>query len=776
MVSKSSAIALIDEGNALEEQGRIAEAMARYDAAVKTDPRCARAHLNRGNILLESKPEEARTAYELALACDPNYAAAHFNMGNLNYRAGEFERAVRNYQAAVAIRGDFAPAYVALGNALDGLGRTREAAESYERALALNPGYAEVHLNLGILAVAQRRHEEAVSRFRSALEIHPDLAAAHHALGKTLADLGDLDTAETSLRRALAIEPQSADFLCDLAMTLLLRDKGGEALELTIRALELEQTWTTRRAFAICVAHAPSMPDRPQIRTILTTAVTEAWGTLNEFFCSPALELIRRNQCIADCVQRANASWPARLPRAVLFGKEGLANLAADSLLHALLETTPITSLVFERFLTCARYGLLEAAASEPGPEGPDMAGLRFYTALARQCFINEYVFDWDDRERTAATACRARLLALMDAGAVIPPLLLLAAAAYFPLYGLPEAHRLLAHGSEAVDMILQEQLREPMQEKTLSAEVRQLTPITSGVSERVRAQYEQNPYPRWIKRRTDRAPLRFNQELRGLLPFAQFAPMPDDSAPQVLVAGCGTGSHSILVAHQFRGVRVLAVDLSLRSLGYALRKTRELGVTNIEYAQADILELGGIDRTFDIIASVGVLHHLEDPFQGWRILLSRLRPGGFMDLGFYSEIARTGIARLRELIAARGYAGTADEIRRFRHDPAVWDTSAELQNERNSADFYTTSACRDLLFHAQEHRLTLGQIESFLSETGLVFLGFELELRVLHEYRARFPEDSSCTNLRNWAHFEADHPQVFANMYRFWVQKPIRH
>ena len=50
--SRNSAVALIDEGNALEEQGRIAEAMARYDAAVQADPQCARAHLNRGNILL----------------------------------------------------------------------------------------------------------------------------------------------------------------------------------------------------------------------------------------------------------------------------------------------------------------------------------------------------------------------------------------------------------------------------------------------------------------------------------------------------------------------------------------------------------------------------------------------------------------------------------------------------------------------------------------------------------------------------------------------------
>src|SRR5215472_6029898 len=90
VTSTDSVVALIEEGNALEEEGRTAEAMARYDAAVQADPRCARAHLNRGNVLLAGgQIEEARSAYQLAIARDPHYAAAHFNLGNLHYRLGE---------------------------------------------------------------------------------------------------------------------------------------------------------------------------------------------------------------------------------------------------------------------------------------------------------------------------------------------------------------------------------------------------------------------------------------------------------------------------------------------------------------------------------------------------------------------------------------------------------------------------------------------------------------------------------------------------------------
>ena len=146
------------------------------------------------------------------------------------------------------------------------------------------------------------------------------------------------------------------------------------------------------------------------------------------------------------------------------------------------------------------------------------------------------------------------------------------------------------------------------------------------------------------------------------------------------------------------------------------------------------------------------------------------------MGLGFYSEIARRHVAKGREIIAARGYASTSDDIRRFRQDLAAQEASDELRWLSGISDFYSTSECRDLLFHVQEHRLTLGQIESFLTEVGLQFIGFKLDRRVLHQYRARFPDDPSGTNLRNWACFEADNPDTFIGMYRFWVQKPNGH
>ena len=119
--------------------------------------------------------------------------------------------------------------------------------------------------------------------------------------------------------------------------------------------------------------------------------------------------------------------------------------------------------------------------------------------------------------------------------------------------------------------------------------------------------------------------------------------------APNILIAGCGTGQHSIGTAARFKDSKVLAIDLSLSSLSYAKRKTEELGIQDIDYMQADILDLGKLGRQFDIVESAGVLHHMEDPVAGWRVLTDCLKPGGLMKIGLYSELAREHIVEIRQ-------------------------------------------------------------------------------------------------------------------------------
>jgi SAM-dependent methyltransferase len=351
--------------------------------------------------------------------------------------------------------------------------------------------------------------------------------------------------------------------------------------------------------------------------------------------------------------------------------------------------------------------------------------------------------------------------------------LLLVAVAAYVPLHTLPRAESLLERPwPEPVNELLVQQVRTPIEEQRLRASMPVLTPIGEGVSTQVRGQYEENPYPQWVKAAPAGTPKSVDVFMRQRFPLSPFVELGKSDDLDILVAGCGTGQHPIDTVSRFKAAQVLAVDLSLSSLCYAQRQTRALGLNTIHFAQADIMNLSSIDRTFDVIESGGVLHHLADPFAGWRVLLSLLRPRGVMLLGLYSEFARRDVVAARSFISARGYSPDADGIRRCRQ--ALFDCAdgTPLKDVTLNADFFSLSECRDLLFHVQEHRLTLPEIASFIAENNLQFLGFELDPQASRNYARQFPGDVAMTDLSQWHRYEVDNPYTFSRMYQFWVQR----
>jgi SAM-dependent methyltransferase len=201
------------------------------------------------------------------------------------------------------------------------------------------------------------------------------------------------------------------------------------------------------------------------------------------------------------------------------------------------------------------------------------------------------------------------------------------------------------------------------------------------------------------------------------------------------------------------------------------------LGATNVSFLQADVLNLGALRRDFHIIEAVGVLHHMEDPVAGWRVLCGMLRPGGLMLIGLYSDLARYEVSAARERIACLRIESTPQDIRRFRQRVLFGDESKHFPGLALSRDIYDLNGCRDLLFHAQEHRYKLPELREVLPALGLEFVGFDLlNERVLRGYRAENPDDSTASDLERWARFESTHPDVFSGMYVFWCRKtPVR-
>jgi 2-polyprenyl-3-methyl-5-hydroxy-6-metoxy-1,4-benzoquinol methylase len=460
-------------------------------------------------------------------------------------------------------------------------------------------------------------------------------------------------------------------------------------------------------------------------------------------------------------LRRQACAWPKKLTEAELLGNAGLAAIAADPLLLYLLQSAPVRDVAFERLLTSLRASLLtDTTAAKPIAD----TVLGFACALARQCFINEYVFASTPDEDAQVERLKHAL------GASAGGMQLAVLAMYCPLHTLPSASALLARSwAPAIDDLLTQQLREPAQERQLRDSIQQLTAIEDEVSQKVRQQYEENPYPRWVHVAGQVTPMPIDQYLRDQFPAGVFAPLGKTDALDMLIAGCGTGQVAIASVQKYLGARALAIDLSLGSLCYAKRKTPAELTARIEYAQADILKLASIGRSFDVIDACGVLHHMADPLEGLRTLLTLLRAGGVMHLAFYSDASRSDVAAARVFIAEHGFRSTPTEIRRCRQELL----KTPLASVTRFTDFFTTSECRDLLFHVHEAHVNIPAIKTFIAEHGLKFIGFEFDRPILQRYRAEFSAAGwSSADLDRWQVFEAAYPDTFSGMYQFWVQK----
>jgi len=538
-----------------------------------------------------------------------------------------------------------------------------------------------------------------------------------------------LDDAVAAYKRVLQFEPDHAEACNNLGVVLMAQSKRAEASAYFARSLAL----------------VPQLTD--QFAAICHTMVSIA----------PSLN---------DAMRRAVASWPKRLSIDELFDRSDFNAVTTDPLLLHVLRSTPVREVALERLLTSLRGAIVNHVLNG---EAENDSLLTFCCALAEQCFINEYIFDVTDVETTQLDRLKVSFAKKLEAAAAPPPLMLAVIAMYEPLHESAWAQRLLDQTwPSAVAAVVTQQVQDVFQERALRSQIPRLTPINDEVSQVVRQQYEENPYPRWVDVATNIEAVSLDQHLRDLFQTAAFTPLGKTDF-EMLVAGCGTGRHCMWIAQRFQGSQLLAVDLSLSSLCFAKRKTPPALADRITYAQADILKLPAIGRTFDAIDASGVLHHMAEPFEAWRLLLKLLQPEGFMHVCLYSELGRQDVVAARTWIAERELEPSPANIRRCRQD--LLETPLRSLTRFN--DYFGMSECRDLLFHVQEHRTTIPAIKAFLAENKLRFLGFAFDHNGLQKYQTLFADNRwSMTDLDRWHEVETKYPDTFSGMYQLWAQK----
>jgi SAM-dependent methyltransferase len=325
----------------------------------------------------------------------------------------------------------------------------------------------------------------------------------------------------------------------------------------------------------------------------------------------------------------------------------------------------------------------------------------------------------------------------------------------------------------QSLGEVIARRVAEESDERRRAARIPQLGTIADETSHKVARQYEANPYPRW----TGLGMLVREGDYRRRLGefFAPDALGFMNGSFDVLIAGCGTGRQAIQAALGYGPqARVLALDLSSASLAYASRMADKLGVRNIDFVRADIQHVDSCQdfpSRFHVIECAGVLHHMADPFQGWRTLLKCLRRGGLMVVGLYSASGRANLTALRNDPLYPGAGCDEAQLRSFRQALMARPDGEAGSELKRSADFYSASGFRDLTLHVSEQCLSLPQIELFLDQNGLVFRGFHPS-DIFAALRERFPAEVWPGALSRWAELEAANPFMFSRMYQFWCQK----
>ncbi|MEG3438604.1 tetratricopeptide repeat protein [Pannus brasiliensis CCIBt3594] len=695
-------------------------------------------------------------------------------------RQGRYETAIDWYRECIEASPEERENYWFLGLALLLGDREEEAGELWFSVfLQATPEDAEIwSRELRELLIQEARSYQSIGYLSRAEVIYRALleqeisAETYYYLATVLADRGEFAEASTYYRESLRLDPNYSPAYNGIARSLLSLGYFLEAYSHASRSIDLDpdnlQYWIW---YSIALKKISfNRADDRIITSLLKCFETPAINQQN--LAGATMSIVRLDpnfRSIADSIELDD------LEGGMESRYEALAALGKNRLFQYLLKDTLIANLTFEKVLTEIRKLILLESSKHQYLLDEIFLDTAFVSALALQCFNNEYIFIDSPFEKEIIFQLKEEIeTTSLDTIENLENKLAVCAL-YHPLYQLNVVHDITLdrqqYWTQNTKILWKRTVIDYFEEQDLKRSIEAIPPISNRISSAVQSQYEENPYPRWLKiSALDPSPLpTFVKSL-----FPHFSPPEEwiDRPLEILCAGCGTGSEPISIAIGLKDADILAIDLSSSSLAYASRMAKELKIEKIQFKQADILGLSDWSRKFSMIFSTGVLHHLENPIDGLTILVDRLPQKGLLCIGLYSARARKFIANARKFIADRGYQNTAEDIRMCRKEliESSLDFAIKLTYQY---DFYSLSNCRDLMFHVNEHCFTIPEIKRMLDRAGLQFIGFSnLEPKVQDDYRKMFPEDRDMNDLERWNRFEEIYPDTFIGMYNMWCQK----
>ena len=122
---------------------------------------------------------------------------------------------------------------------------------------------------------------------------------------------------------------------------------------------------------------------------------------------------------------------------------------------------------------------------------------MKFQTSLALHCFTNEYIFNVTAVEIKALQKLESHIKQHFSEGKQPNPRLILCLASYKSLNKYEWSDAIIV--TNCLQEVYTRQVLQPQEEEKLKSEIKVLGEISNRISSKVREQYEESPYPRWV-------------------------------------------------------------------------------------------------------------------------------------------------------------------------------------------------------------------------------------------------------------------------------------
>jgi 2-polyprenyl-3-methyl-5-hydroxy-6-metoxy-1,4-benzoquinol methylase len=246
-------------------------------------------------------------------------------------------------------------------------------------------------------------------------------------------------------------------------------------------------------------------------------------------------------------------------------------------------------------------------------------------------------------------------------------------------------------------------------------------------ITEAVRKQYEAYSYPppiedaeKFLKKW---GPLTCDPKFAGIQLWPEGRPRQD---LRILCAGCGSSQAALIALHN-PDCAVTGIDLSETSLAHSNRLRDRHSLANLELRQMSLLDVGQLNRSFDLILCTGVLHHLPNPDAGLKALADVLDPSGSMAIMLYGKAGRAGVYLVQDILRRLGAGQNAEGLRMARELLKFVPSYHYLISPTGKLpiDLAEDAGIVDMLLHPQDRAYSVPEIMEFVAAAGLIFFGW---------------------------------------------------